>query len=87
MNINDTTRLQRLAVSDAGFAFDPQTGESFTINQTGQEILRKLAEGHSLDEIVDDISQLYQVDQRSVMSDVQDYTQQLRSLDLVEVQS
>ncbi len=87
MNINDTTRLKRLAVNDEGFAFDPQTGESFTVNKTGREILSKLTEDRSYDVIADYISKVYQLDQRSAMSDVQDYTQQLRSLNLVGEQA
>jgi len=85
MNVTNTMRLQRLAVNDEGFAFDPQSGESFTINQTGREILSQMVRGDSFEVIAIDLSDQYQVEKRSVTSDLQDYIQQLRSLGLVEV--
>jgi len=35
-------RLKQLAVSDTGFIFDPQTGQSFTVNKTGHLVLAML---------------------------------------------
>jgi coenzyme PQQ synthesis protein D (PqqD) len=38
-------RLRDLAINDRGFAFDPYSGLSFSINGTGRYILEKLKEG------------------------------------------
>ncbi|MBX9952829.1 MAG: PqqD family protein [Candidatus Obscuribacterales bacterium] len=42
-------RLSQLAVSETGFIFDPQTGQSFSVNQTGLIVLDLLKRGSSLD--------------------------------------
>lgn len=40
--------LRRLALSDSGFVFDPVSGDSFTVNDTGLAILRQLQQGADL---------------------------------------
>jgi hypothetical protein len=42
-------RLQKLAVSDTGFVFDPQTGQSFTLNSTGLMSLNLLKKGTTVE--------------------------------------
>ncbi|MBK6636543.1 MAG: PqqD family protein [Rhodocyclaceae bacterium] len=37
-----TEVLQRLALSDSGFVFDPLSGASYTVNTTGIALLRRL---------------------------------------------
>ena len=44
-------RLSQLALSDEGFVFDPQTGDSFQVSETGIAVLRALKEGRSDEEI------------------------------------
>jgi hypothetical protein len=39
-------RLRDLAISDSGFLFDPMTGITSTVNETGRFILQQLREGH-----------------------------------------
>ena len=38
-------KLERLAISDEGFIFDPESGNSYTVNGTALFILRLLKEG------------------------------------------
>lgn len=38
-------RLKDIAISDSGFLFDPNTGLTFSVNQTGKFILFQLREG------------------------------------------
>ena len=42
---------KNLAVSETGFIFDPDTGESYTTNETGREIIRLLKEGKTDEQI------------------------------------
>lgn len=42
---DDREKLRRLAISEAGFVFDPSSGSTFDMNATGRAILRGLAEG------------------------------------------
>lgn len=43
-------RLKQLAISETGFVFDPQTGQSFTVNSTGQLVLGCLKENDKLED-------------------------------------
>jgi PqqD family protein of HPr-rel-A system len=52
-------RLKALAVSDTGFVFDPTTGATFTLNETGQEVIRLLKEGLSRYRIREKLLQEY----------------------------
>jgi hypothetical protein len=45
----DAKCLERLAVSESGFVFDPVSGHSFTVNETGLSILRTLQQDRHLD--------------------------------------
>lgn len=45
-----STRLKQLAVSDTGFIFDPMTGQSFTVNQTGRLVIDFLKNDSSPEE-------------------------------------
>ena len=44
MNINEESLalFQRLASSESGFVFDPVSGQSYTVNETGLALLRLL---------------------------------------------
>jgi len=48
-----------LAVSENGFLFMPNTGESFTVNETGREIISLLKEGLSEEEIITRMTEKY----------------------------
>ena len=43
----DCERLKQLAVSETGFIFDPQTGQSFSVNQTGHLVIEILKRNES----------------------------------------
>lgn len=43
----NTDRLKQLAVSETGFIFDPQSGQSFTVNQTGHLVIEMLKRSES----------------------------------------
>ena len=45
-------KLERLAINDEGFIFDPETGNSYTVNKTGLFIIKLLKEGKNEEEIV-----------------------------------
>lgn len=46
-NGNRCDRLHQLAISDTGFIFDPQTGQSFTVNPTGLFVLSGFKNGQT----------------------------------------
>jgi len=73
-----------LAVSESGFLFNPGSGESFTVNPIGAEIIAMLRSGKSRAEIIDSITQLYQVDRNSFEKDLQDFNGILKTYNLLE---
>ena len=76
-------RIAQLAVNEEGFVFDPVTGESFTVNQTGLLILKDLKEGKSQEEIIKDITENFEVSQEEAERDLIDFIEKLRSYRLI----
>ncbi len=72
------TRLSRLAINEEGFVFDPQTGESFTVNTSGGIIIKFLAKGTSKEEIAKALVDTYDIKLNDAHSDVRDFVDQLR---------
>ncbi|MBF0094138.1 MAG: PqqD family protein [Alphaproteobacteria bacterium] len=70
-------RLQSLAVSSTGFAFDPRSGQSFTINRTGLATLEHLRRTADIDETVSALSTRYGVPADMVLGAVEVFVRQL----------
>ncbi len=71
------TRLARLAISEEGFAFDPTTGESFALNQTGLTVLRGLLCGQPQAEIIETLANEFDRAPREVERDCMDFINHL----------
>ena len=71
-------KLEKLAISDEGFIFDPETGNSFITNEMGSQIIKYLKEGLTIEEITKKISNEYEVDEKEVIKDVLEFIEQLR---------
>ena len=67
-----------IAISDSGFVFNPATGESFTVNPIGAEILQLLKENKSLQEATEAILERYIIDETSVEKDLNDFVAMLK---------
>lgn len=52
---------KNIAISDTGFLFDPSTGDSYTLNPMGIEILRMIKEGKTQEEITSHVTTMYDV--------------------------
>ena len=76
-------RLRSLALNPDGFAFDPTTGESFTVNATGLAILEGLREGASPLELVGRLTEDFEISESDATRDVDDFLDHLRTLRLV----
>ncbi len=77
------SRLKQLAINDEGFAFDPSSGESFTINPTGLFILQGLRELKQPTEICANLTEAFDTTPESAERDVADFMAQLRTLKLI----
>ncbi len=71
-------RIENLAVNKNGFAFDPTSGETFTLNETAKEIIEDLARGVEEKEIAKKLSEEYDVTQEEAMNDVLDFKEKLK---------
>lgn len=73
---------KNVAISDSGFVFNPVTGESFTVNPSGQEILNFMKEGASFDEIKQAVMDKYQTDENTFEKDFQDFIDLLQQFQI-----
>ena len=75
---------KNLALSDSGFVFDPSTGDSFSTNPIGLEIIRMLKEGKTSNDIKANILKTYMTDDASFEKDFYDFINMLTKHNLVE---
>ena len=75
---------KNIAISDTGFVFNPTTGDSYSINQVGQEILGYLGEDKSKDEIVSLMTSEYDIDAPSFEKYFFDFLSMLRQFELLD---
>jgi len=68
---------KNVAISDSGFVFNPNNGDSFTLNPVGLEIVRLIPEGRDDQSIVDHIIENYSIDSVTVEKDVYDFKKSL----------
>ena len=70
--------LRRLAVNESGFLFDPVSGRSFTVNESGLALLRLMRQGLPLPEIVTRVTGEWAVEPRQVERDLLEFAAALR---------
>lgn len=75
---------KNIALSDTGFVFDPSTGDSFTVNPIGLEIIKHLKDGMSKGAILGLLAEQYETDAVNVEKDYADFTNMLHKLKLTE---
>lgn len=74
---------KNIAISESGFIFNPMTGDSFSANPVGKDILQWMREEKNADEIVLQLQQKYQVDAAVAEKDVYDFIQMLKTYQLI----
>ncbi len=74
---------KNIAVSESGFLFNPSTGDSFSVNPVGQDVIRLMKEEKSDEEIIDEILNTYMVDKNTVEKDLYDFKNVLESFKLI----
>jgi PqqD family protein of HPr-rel-A system len=75
-----------IAISDNGFVFNPSTGDSFTLNNSGMEVLMLIKEGKSINQIADLLSEKYEVDKNKLERYLADFLNDLSLNNLLEDQ-
>lgn len=75
---------RNLALSDSGFVFNPSTGDSFSVNPIGLEIIRYLKDGHDKEDIVTLMTKKYNVEEGALQKDLRDFFDTLNHLKLTQ---
>jgi len=75
---------KNIATSDTGFIFNPGSGDSFSSNPIGSEILAYVKEEKSRQEIIDLICAKYEVQRNQFEKDLEDFMAQLREHNLLD---
>lgn len=74
---------QSIAISENGFIFNPITGDTFTLNDSGFQILTMLKSGKSKDEIKEMLLSEYEVDELVLERYLQDFISDLKRNNLL----
>ncbi|MES2132290.1 MAG: PqqD family protein [Bacteroidota bacterium] len=75
---------KNIALSDTGFVFDPSTGNSFTTNPIGMDIIKLLKEEKNGSEIKEAILHIYETDDVTFEKDYYDFVNMLHKLKITE---
>ncbi|HPD96282.1 MAG: PqqD family protein [Bacteroidales bacterium] len=75
---------ENIAISDNGFVFNPTTGDSFTLNNTGKEILLLIKGGKSMGEIKTTLLSSYDMDETTLDRYLLDFVSELRFNNLID---
>ena len=75
---------KNIATSDTGYIFNPGSGDSFSSNQIGTDLLSFFKEDKSRGEIIRLICAKYEVEKIQLEKDLDDFITQLRDHNLLE---
>ncbi|MHB9141151.1 MAG: PqqD family protein [Paludibacter sp.] len=75
---------KNIATSEEGFIFNPSTGDSFSVNPIGTEILAFLKKDKPMDEIIEIMCEKYDVDRSIFEKDLDDFTSQLKEYTILD---
>ncbi len=70
--------LKRLALNDSGFVFDPMTGQSFTVNPCGLELLKLMQKQKDVELINHQILAEFDITAEILERDFLEFSEQLR---------
>lgn len=77
---------KNLAISDSGFVFNPSTGDSFSTNPIGLEIIKLLKEGKDMKEVKAFLLREYNTDETTLEKDCYDFESMLGKLKITEAE-
>jgi hypothetical protein len=70
--------IKEVKISDNGFVFNSNTGDSFSLNPTGLELIRMMSEGKEFEEIHEAFAAKYDVDELAFEKDFYDFCSLLK---------
>ena len=75
---------KNIAISESGFVFNPTTGDSYSINEVGREILAFLKEEKTPEEITSLMTTSYEIDSQGFEKYFYDFMAMLKQFELLE---
>jgi len=75
---------KNIAISESGFVFDPNSGDSFSMNPLGLEILTMMKEGKEQGDIFNFVLKKYDVERDTFENNYYDFINMLRQFNLLE---
>lgn len=78
------TIKKNIATSEEGFVFNPGTGDSFSTNTIGGDIIALLKENKTVNEIIQLICEKYDVDENQFEKDLDDFMSQLKDYAIID---
>jgi hypothetical protein len=76
-----------IAISESGFLFDSNTGDSYSLNETGKKILHLINQNKTELEIKDYFIENYEVEEGTFEINFYDFMNMLNNLNLFENES
>lgn len=74
------SRLDDLMLNDRGFAFDPNTGETYQLSPSGLNCLRALQHGATQAGLLADLTETYEVDPLTARWDLDAFLWEIKQL-------
>ena len=88
LNLQQNYRFMKIkkniAISESGFLFDSNTGESFSLNETGKEIIQLLKDEKTDDVIINYFIENYEVDKATIENNLYDFMTMLQNFRIAE---
>ena len=75
---------KNIATSDEGFLFNPTTGDSFSTNSIGTEIILLMKKDIPMSEVVETICSKYDVDEALFERDLEEFSMQRKGYSILE---
>lgn len=75
---------KNIAISESGFVFDPSTGDSYSLNPVGVDIISLLKELKKNDEIIRELQKKYDADKPTIEKNFHDFMDMLKQYNLME---
>ncbi len=75
---------ENIAISETGFVFNPNTGDSFTLNETGRKVIALINEGKTIEQSAKTLKETFDVDDTTLERYLFDFIYDLRINKLLE---
>jgi PqqD family protein of HPr-rel-A system len=76
------SRLTALTLDDRGFAFDPATGTSYTLNPAAALLVRGLRDGLDAEALTRTLAETFAIERERAARDLAEFTAELTKLGL-----